>query len=61
MKKEKLFYLYVVLGFILNIFIFPIGGLNFLKSALTALTDLDNNVEVKKVVIESDGYADKKC
>ncbi len=59
MKKEKLFYLYVVLGFILNIFIFPIGGLNFLKSALTALTDLDNNVEVKKVVIESDGYADK--
>ncbi len=59
MKNEKLFYLYVVLGFLLNIFVFPTGGLNILRSALTALTDLDNNVEVKKVVIESDGYADK--
>ena len=56
-QNKKLFYVYIVLGFILNIFIFPIGGLNFLKNALTALTDLDSNVEVKKVVIESDGFS----
>ncbi len=59
MKKEKLLYVYIILGLVLNIFIFPIGGLDVLRNILTSLVNINNSVEVKKVVIESDGYTDK--
>ncbi len=58
-KKDKLLYICIVLGFILNILLFPVVGLKLFKKASTSLTNLDDMVEVGEINVQSDDYADK--